>query len=342
MITMDLPKLIILDVAHGNCSILQDTEGTIVIDCAHGYTLIDTLQKLGISQIDRIIISHADEDHIEGFIKLLLDESITIKHIYLNPDGSKKTAIWIELLLAIADAKKRKNTKRDFLHTEMNGNLDVGQVNIQILAPSMDLVGQAGGLDLQKNKLNSNSVSAVIRLVYKARGVALLAGDIDDIGLNNLTNNNPDFAADVLVFPHHGGNASSGGKGNQQFTKHLCEKVQPILILFSNGRNKHNNPRKEIIETVLNILPDVHIMCTQLAKTCSPGTLAISPTHLNPLPSKGREVNHCCGGTVVINLSETETTYVPNTNHRQFVQNHVNSPLCIPSNTNQILSRTES
>jgi competence protein ComEC len=339
---MDLPKLIILDVAHGNCSILQDTEGTIVIDCAHGYTLIDTLQKLGISQIDRIIISHADEDHIEGFIKLLLDESITIKHIYLNPDGSKKTAIWIELRLAIADAKKRKNTKRDFLHTEMNGNLDVGQVNIQILAPSMDLVGQAGGLDLQKNKLNSNSVSAVIRLVYKARGVALLAGDIDDIGLNNLTNNNPDFAADVLVFPHHGGNASSGGKGNQQFTKHLCEKVQPILILFSNGRNKHNNPRKEIIETVLNILPDVHIMCTQLAKTCSPGTLAISPTHLNPLPSKGREVNHCCGGTVVINLSETETTYVPNTNHRQFVQNHVNSPLCIPSNTNQILSRTES
>jgi beta-lactamase superfamily II metal-dependent hydrolase len=57
---MDLPKLIILDVAHGNCAILQDTEGTVVIDCAHGYTLIDALQQLGISQVDRIIISHAD------------------------------------------------------------------------------------------------------------------------------------------------------------------------------------------------------------------------------------------------------------------------------------------
>ncbi|WP_181016246.1 ComEC/Rec2 family competence protein [Pseudanabaena sp. BC1403] len=328
---MDLPRLIILDVAHGNCAILQDTEGTVVIDCAHGYTLIDTLRQLGVSQIDRIIISHADEDHIEGFIKLLLDESITIKHIYLNPDGSKRTDIWIELRLAIADAKKRQNTKRDFLHTEMNGNLDVGQVNIQILAPSMDLVGQAGGLDLKKNKLNSNSVSAVIRLVYKARGVALLAGDIDDIGLNNLTNDNPDFAADVLIFPHHGGNASSGGKGNQEFTKHLCEKVQPILILFSNGRNKHNNPRKEIIEAVLDILPDVHIMCTQLAKTCSPETIAISPTHLNTLPSKGREINHCCGGTVVINLSETETTYAPNSDHRQFVKENIVSALCMRS-----------
>ena len=328
MITMDLPRLIILDVAHGNCAILQDTEGTVVIDCAHGYTLIDTLQQLGISQIDRIIISHADEDHIEGFIKLLLDESITIKHIYLNPDGSKRTNIWIELRLAIADTKKRQNTKRDFLHTEMNGNLNVGQVNIQILAPSMDLVGQAGGLDLQKNKLNSNSVSAVIRLVYKARGVALLAGDIDDIGLKNLTNGNPDFAADVLVFPHHGGNASLGGKGNQEFTKHLCEKVQPILILFSNGRNKHHNPRKEIIETVLDILPDVHIICTQLAKTCSPEILSTTPEHLNILPSKGKKANHCCGGTVVINLSETETTYIPSEDHKQFVKEKIMSPLC--------------
>lgn len=328
---MDLPRLIILDVAHGNCAILQDTEGTVVIDCAHGYTLIDTLRQLGISQIDRIIISHADEDHIEGFIKLLLEESITIKHIYINPDGSKKTDIWIELRLAIEDAKKRQNTKRDFLHTEMNGNLDIGQVNIQILAPNMDLVGQVGGLDLHKNKLNSNSVSAVIRLVYKSRGVALLAGDIDNIGLNNLTNDAPDFTADVLVFPHHGGNASSGGKGNQEFTKQLCEQVQPILILFSNGRNKHHNPRKEIIETVLDTLPDVHIMCTQLAKTCAPDILAIASTHLNDFPAKGRDAHHCCGGTVVVNFNNSETTYAPSEDHRQFVKENVLSALCMRS-----------
>ncbi len=293
-----------------------------------GYTLIDALRQLGISLIDRILISHADEDHIEGFIKLLLDESITIKHVYLNPDSSKKTDISIELRLAIEDAKKRHNTKRDFLHTEMNGNLDVGQVNIEVIAPSMDLVGQAGGLDLQKNKLNSNSVSAVIRLVYKSRGVALLAGDIDDIGLNNLIQNNSNFDADVLVFPHHGGNASAAGKSNEEFTKLLCQHVKPHLILFSNGRNKHYNPRKEIIDAVLNTLPDVHILCTQLAKHCSPEISLIPPTHLNTLPSKGKEANHCCGGTVIINLNETETTYEPSNNHLEFVLNNVNSPLC--------------
>jgi hypothetical protein len=265
---------------------------------------------------------------IEGFIKLLLDESITIKHIHINPDGSKKTDIWIELRLAIADVKKRQDTKRDFLHTDMNGNLDIGQVNIQVLAPNMDLVGHAGGLDLQKNKLNSNSVSAVIRLVYKTRGIALLAGDIDDIGLANLANDHADFNADILVFPHHGGNTSSGGKGNREFTKRLCEQVNPKLILFSNGRNKHHNPRREIVETVIDTLPNVHIMCTQLARTCAPDILEIASTHLNTLPSKGREANHCCGGTVVINFKETETTYTPSRGHRQFVNDNVSLALC--------------
>jgi hypothetical protein len=46
---MDLPKLFILDVAHGNCAILQDTEGTVIIDCAHGDTLIETLRQLNIN-----------------------------------------------------------------------------------------------------------------------------------------------------------------------------------------------------------------------------------------------------------------------------------------------------
>ena len=86
----DLPKLIVLDVSHGNCSILQDTEGTIVIDCAHGDTLIETLRYLGISQVDRIIISHADQDHFKGFIDLLADESINVKYVHLNPDPKKE------------------------------------------------------------------------------------------------------------------------------------------------------------------------------------------------------------------------------------------------------------
>lgn len=325
---MDLPKLFILDVAHGNCAILQDTEGTVIIDCAHGDTLIETLRQLNVNYVDRIIISHADEDHVKGFIDLLSDESIKIGHIYINPDGSKKTRTWTNLRRLITEAVDKKETTRNFIYAGLTG-LEVGEVKIEILAPNMDIVGQAGGLDLDNQSLNSNSVSVVVRLIYRDQGIALLAGDIDQIGLKNLLNSGNDISSKVLVFPHHGGNV--GTKDNQSFTSSLCQKVQPQMVIFSIGRDKHSNPRKEVVEAVTDSLPDVHIICTQLAKTCSPEVLSTTPEHLNILPSKGKEANHCCGGTVVINLSETEMTYAPSNDHRQFVKENIVSALCMRS-----------
>ena len=322
---MDLPKLFILDVAHGNCAILQDTEGTIIIDCAHGDTLIETLRQLNINYVDRIIISHADEDHVKGFIDLLSDESIKIGHIYIHPDGSKKTRIWTNLRRLITEAVEKKETSRNFIYAGLTG-LEVGEVRVEILAPNIDIVGQAGGLDLDNQSLNSNSVSVVVRLIYKDQGIALLAGDIDRIGLKNLLNSGYDISSKVLVFPHHGGNV--GTKDNQSFTSSLCQKVQPQMVVFSIGRDKHSNPKKEVVETVTDTLPNVHIMCTQLAKTCSPEILSAPPEHLNIFPAKGKEANHCCSGTVVIKLNETEIDYAPRHDHLQFVKAKVISPLC--------------
>ncbi len=330
----DLPRLFILDVAHGNCSILQDTEGTIVIDCAHGDTLIQTLRHIGISQIDRIMISHADQDHFKGFIDLLADESITVKHIHINPDTVKDSQVFMAMRLAIKDAQTRSNVSRNYLDTDMTGMLDVGEVRVEVLSPNKDIMGYSGGKDLKGRTLSSNSVSGVIRLVYKSRGIALLAGDIDQVGLENLLNNTSQIESDVLIFPHHGGNTgSSSTKANQDFTSKLCQQVNPKLVIFSTGRRNEepHYPRQEIVKSVIDTLPNVHIMCTQLAKTCSPEILSTTPTHLNTLPSKGKDDKYCCGGTVVINLSETETNYSPQSKHKQFVKERVISALCIPN-----------
>ena len=48
---MDFPELTILDIGHGNCAVLKDTEGVIIIDCADGATLIHTLSHLSIQEI---------------------------------------------------------------------------------------------------------------------------------------------------------------------------------------------------------------------------------------------------------------------------------------------------
>lgn len=68
---MDLPELIILDVGHGSCALLRETNSTIVIDCGPNATLIDVLDHLNIRDISTILISHADQDHIGGVIDIL-------------------------------------------------------------------------------------------------------------------------------------------------------------------------------------------------------------------------------------------------------------------------------
>ncbi|WP_333338097.1 MBL fold metallo-hydrolase [Microcoleus sp. D3_18_C1] len=67
---MNLPELIILDVGHGNCTLIRDANDLIVIDCPPGGTLAETLENLSIKEILHILISHSDADHI-GSMSLL-------------------------------------------------------------------------------------------------------------------------------------------------------------------------------------------------------------------------------------------------------------------------------
>ncbi|SRR6266566_2439412 len=85
---VDIPELIVLDVGHGNCAILRDTEAVTVIDCPPGTILLDTLEQLEISTVDHVLISHADIDHIGGLPTLL--ENVTVRNVYINPDAEKK------------------------------------------------------------------------------------------------------------------------------------------------------------------------------------------------------------------------------------------------------------
>lgn len=195
------PELIILDVGHGGCSILRDTDGIMIIDCAPGPTLIEILSFLEIREITTILISHADYDHVAGLITLLSNLEIKIYCIYINADSQKETEIWKDLRYALKDARKRNQLKINVgLTTEQTGKLDIGEVNIEILAPSPELaMSGSGGKDLQGKRLSSNSMSAVIGLTHKSHRVAMLAADIDEIGLDNLISDSTDLSSDIFL-----------------------------------------------------------------------------------------------------------------------------------------------
>jgi beta-lactamase superfamily II metal-dependent hydrolase len=325
---MDSPELIILDVGHGNCALIRDVNDVIIIDCPHGGTLAETLEHLSIKEILHILISHSDADHIGGIIDLLSNEDIKIHNVHLNPDAIKKSEIWLDLRVALKDARQRFGTKvSSELTTTKTGSLNIGSVNIEVLAPTPELIlSGAGGTDLQGRRLTSNSISAVIGIVHNSHRVALLAADIDNVGFDNLIQEEKQLTAEVLVFPHHGGR--SGGGDSKTFAQRFCSFIQPKLIIFSIDRNRFNNPRVEIIEGLRSSVPDAHILCTQLSQQCAASLPSLKPTHLNTFPAKGLISNSCCGGTITIKIDGSRTTYAEMALHKEFIVNKVTSPIC--------------
>jgi competence protein ComEC len=326
---MESPELIILDVGHGNCALLRDTQGTVLIDCPPGSVLPETLSDLGIKEISHVLISHADQDHIAGLPQLLLDESIKVNNIHLNSDWLRNTEIWRDVCIALRDARKRSGVNIEAqLTTATTGRHNVGQVSIQILAPVPELaLAGVGGKDLSGKKLHPNSMSAVICLELSTRKIAILAGDLDQIGLDNLVKEGTDIQADILVFPHHGGKPGSR-VDCKKFARQLCKLVKPRLVIFSIDRNRHNNPNDEIIEGVLSAVPETHIVCTQLSKKCSADLPDSDFKHLGDLPAKGQSSKQCCGGSILIQLNKDTTVFTPSVDsHTAFIAKIPNS-LC--------------
>src|SRR5260370_11154633 len=249
-----LPELIILDVGRGGCVILKDTKEAVIIDCAPGSTLIETLKHLKIREISSILISHADYDHIGGLISLLSSKEIRIHDLFLNPDVLKETAVWEDLRFAVRDARKRGLIRvHTVLTTEQTGQINTEQVKIEILAPSQELaMSGAGGKDLRGNRLGSNSMSAVISLVHNSHRVAIIPGDIDEVGFNNLVDDHVDLSADILVFPHHGG--KPGNADGEAFAYALCNLIRPKIVFFSFDRNQLKNPRQDILKVIISPL----------------------------------------------------------------------------------------
>ncbi len=331
---MDLPELIILDVGHGGCAVLRDMNDTIIIDCAPGSTLLETLNALGIHEISNILISHADSDHIAGIITLLTSLEIRVHNIFLNPDAVKDTEIWENFRFAVKDARKRFSN-RTRVHTaltiEQTGQFDTEQVKIEVLAPSPELaMSGVGGRDLHGRKLGSNSMSVVLGLVHDTHRVALLPGDIDEVGLSNLGEECSDLRADILIFPHHGGKA--GNTDGEKYAYTLSTMVKPKVVFFSFDRNLFNNPREEIIRGVKTAVPKANILCTQLSKKCAVQPPSSSFNHLSTLPAKGRSKNNCCGGSILIKINGRET--ISNSLfklHNNFIRSNVPMAMCLRS-----------
>lgn len=318
----------IIDVGHGNSSIILDHPHCFVVDCGLGPSLRKFLKQEGLFEIDSVFLSHADQDHIGGLIGLLSADDIKINHVYAIADATKETDLWDGLLFSLNRSSLNGGTKLHINLSTSEGPFSCGSIQLRVATPTAYLAGRsAGGITRDGKRITSNSISASFHVEWRGKSVVYLAGDIDQIALDQIRDNHISIESPVLVFPHHGG--KPGEDDVVEYTKELCNLTKSSTVIFSIGRNKHNNPRPEVVETVRFLIPNVRIACTQLSMNCSKLEPKAKPSHLFDVYSKGKSTRECCSGTFMIILDE-QIEYFPSLiSHRSFIMEAAPTPLCL-------------
>ena len=321
-------RLYILDVGHGNCAVIDGGDGgAVVVDAALGSTLCEFLKGQKIKRIRTIYLSHADEDHIAGLVGLLASKAVQVERVVVNSDAKKGTAVWNDMVYELDSAHRAGRLRFDVGLVSGDGD-DLDDVEIRVLGPSRYLAAKGvGGTDGSGRTISSNSMSAVVRVSVSGRHVAVLPGDIDGVGLEDLVDKAQDARAPVLVYPHHGGRP--GGGAVRPFVEKLLTAVSPAVVVFSFTRGRYGLPNEETVKSVRELRPGARVVCTQLSRHCSPTEPPQPLEHLSDVFARGRAEGTCCGGTIVVPLDNVNDLEPGRARHVEFIQANVATPMCL-------------
>lgn len=188
-----------LSVGHGTCVVLELPGGeTLLYDAGSlGSPEVATnsissfLWSRGITNIDAIVISHADVDHYNGVPGLL--ERFAVGKIYVSPLMFDPWATAGELKAPNYLKEKIEAGDVPLEEVWMNDRLRVAdeRVNIEVLHPPR--FGVPG---------RDNANSMVLAIEFAGRRI-LLPGDLESPGIESVIAEEGQ-KADVLLAPHHG------------------------------------------------------------------------------------------------------------------------------------------
>lgn len=219
-------RISIIDVGHGNASLLELPKGyTILID-GGGFSdnavfdvgariVAPFLWRRKIKTVDTMILSHPNSDHINGLIYIA--ENFHVKNVWTNNQGSKNVG-YQDFLRVI-----KKNRIHMPEYEEIFGRHRVNGVCLDIFYPPVDFI------DRQKHDRwrDANNNSLVIKVTFGSKSV-LFPGDIKaraEEALVAMAESQIDST--VLIAPHHGSKTSN--------SRLFIEKVCPETVIISSG-----------------------------------------------------------------------------------------------------------
>ncbi|MFI5364002.1 MAG: ComEC/Rec2 family competence protein [Candidatus Binatia bacterium] len=319
-------RLVFLDVGHGNAAVLHAQGHVCVIDAGPGTTLLEYIRTNKVTSIDLALLSHADKDHIARLLGLLTAGGIPVKRVLLNTDSEKASPTWADLVYELDLHWRNKGLIFEVALTVQQSPITVGTTTLEILAPTPALAAMGPGSKTRDGRrITSNTISAVIRILYEGEPISLLTGDLDAVGLEEMIGRGTVVTAPLVVFPHHGG---ASGIRSADFATRLMTAATPASVVFSVGRGRYGNPQRDVVDAVRKAIPGTRILCTQLTEQCAAKLPRDKPTHLTSLVAHGREGNRCCGGTLVLRFGRGGGLFPRQAVHLEFIKAKAPTAMC--------------
>lgn len=230
--TQNYQSVSFLDVGHGNCTVVESSNGDIILIDGGGtgsekfnvgeMIIAPYLWEKRVKKVKHIIISHSDSDHYNG-IRFVL-RHFSPDTLWVNSNG-KNDKEFQELL----NEAKRYNVK-----------IRIPEIGETIFSHDTLRIENIAGLHLKEDGGKDNNKSLVIKVSYGEVSF-LLTGDIEKIAEQELIRHRSNLQADILLAPHHGSSTSSSNS--------FLDKVSPDYIVISAGKFKKTRfPAPEIFE----------------------------------------------------------------------------------------------
>jgi len=211
-----------IDVGQGDACLLQLPNGDdILIDAGRpsaGPTVVAYLREQGCDDIELLVATHGDMDHIGGMPAVL--EAVPVDEAWLE-----STHCATDQCQKLYDHLESHNVVS---HTVRAGRASRwGEVGIVVLNPSAPLY---------QDDRNNNSI--VLRVTYGSQDI-LLTGDAEEPAEKRMLAGGRPLSAEILKVGHHGSSSSS--------SERFLAAVRPQAAIISVGENSYDHPSPEVV-----------------------------------------------------------------------------------------------